>query len=134
MRFIKIKLFISVTSFWGDAIVSRICSCVTIFKTCNFPITSVFWYKISKSFMYSPRQKIVIKTLFWRWRNGCNGWHNGSDIIFLLIFGKYQNGLTFSATFNFSSKLGTKKYSDSKSPWGDFVRSWWHLMTLEVHI
>ena len=53
---------------------------------------------------------------------------------FCLFFGKYQNDLTFSTTFNFPSKLGTRNYSDSKSPRGDFLRSWWHLMTSEVHI
>ena len=127
----RIEIFSIVASFWSHGIVTRICSCVTIVKTCNSPITSVSWTKISKTFMYSPRQKIVIKKLFWRWRNG--------DIIVLawylcLFFGKYQNDLTFSATVHFSLKLGTRNYSDSKSPRGDFIRSWWHLMISEVHI
>ena len=54
----------------------------------NSPITRVFWYKIWKSFMHGPRLKIVIKTLFWRWHNGCYGWCHGSVIMFLLIVWK----------------------------------------------
>ena len=103
--FMNIEIFICVTSLWADSIVNRICSCVTIFKTCNSPITIVFWNLSSKSFMYSRRQKIVIRTLF------------EDDVMvavvnamvltwyFCLFFGKCQNDLIFSAAFNFYRNL-----------------------------
>ena len=39
---------------------------------------------------------------------------------FCLFLGKGQNDLTFSVRFDFSLKLGTRRYSDSKSPRGSF--------------
>ena len=124
----NIEIFISVTSFWGDDIIRRICSCVAIFKTCNSPITSVFWPRISKSFTYRTRQKIGIKHCF------------EDDVMlvmvdtmiltyFWLFFGKYQNNLAFSATFHFLLSLGTMNYSDSNDLGvisSEVGGIWWH--------
>ena len=101
----KIEIFICVTSLRGDSIVSRICSCMTIFKTYNSPITIVFWNLSSKSFMCSRRQKIVIRTLF---EDDVMVAMVDSMVLtwyFCLFFGKCQNDLTFSAAFNFYRNL-----------------------------
>ena len=128
----KIGIFVSVTSFWGDGIASRICSCITIFKTCNS--TAFFDTKPQNLLCTVQGRKLWLKHCF------------EDDVMiamvdamvltwyFCLFFGKHQNDLTFSATFNFSSELGAGNYSDSNSPWGNFIRIWWHLMTSEIHI